>query len=40
MSDRTVLDKAYDPKPVEDRWGAFWLENGVFTADASSSRAA
>ncbi|MBM3296450.1 MAG: valine--tRNA ligase [Candidatus Aminicenantes bacterium] len=38
MNDRTILDKAYDPKPVEERWGAFWLENGVFTADAASPR--
>ncbi|MGB9006711.1 MAG: valine--tRNA ligase [Candidatus Aminicenantales bacterium] len=38
MSDKTLLDKAYDPKPVEERWGKFWLENGVFTADARSSK--
>jgi len=38
MNGRSPLEKAYDPKPVEERWGAYWLENGVFTADASSSR--
>ncbi len=37
MSHRPPLDKAYDPKPVEARWGAFWLENAVFTADASAA---
>ena len=38
MNDKTLLDKAYDPKPVEERWGKFWLENGVFIADARSSK--
>ena len=26
------LSKAYDPKDVEPRWYAFWLEHGVFAA--------
>ncbi|MCJ7612533.1 MAG: class I tRNA ligase family protein, partial [Candidatus Aminicenantes bacterium] len=38
MNDKTLLDKAYDPKPVEERWGKFWLEKGIFTADARSSK--
>jgi valyl-tRNA synthetase len=28
----TDLAKAYDPKDVEPRWYAFWLEHGVFSA--------
>ena len=27
------LDKKYDPKHVEEHWGAFWLENRLFHAD-------
>ena len=27
------LDKKYDPKQVEEHWGAFWLENQLFHAD-------
>src|SRR5271156_3737148 len=34
------LAKAYDPKDVEPRWYAFWLEHGVFAAsdDAADER--
>ncbi len=27
------LDKKYDPRQVEEHWGAFWLENRLFHAD-------
>jgi len=27
------LDKKYNPKQVEEHWGAFWLENQLFHAD-------
>jgi valyl-tRNA synthetase len=30
--DQPDLDKAYEPKAVEERWYAFWEENGVFAA--------
>ncbi|HZW36223.1 MAG: valine--tRNA ligase [Deltaproteobacteria bacterium] len=26
-------DKAYDPKGIEERWYAFWMERGLFQAD-------
>ncbi|HEY6073890.1 MAG TPA: class I tRNA ligase family protein, partial [Anaerolineales bacterium] len=26
-------DKAYDPKGIEEKWYAFWLERGLFHAD-------
>ena len=27
------IPKAYEPQSVEDKWYAFWLKNGCFTAD-------
>src|SRR6266704_6026209 len=27
------IPKAYEPRSVEDKWYAFWLKNGCFTAD-------
>jgi len=38
MSSAPVLDKSYDPKPVEDKWGQFWLDEKLFVAEAPSSR--
>jgi len=32
------LSKSYDPKKVEEKWYAFWLERDFFRADADSSR--
>lgn len=32
MEDKHSLDKAYDPKLVEDAWYAYWLEKGYFHA--------
>ncbi len=31
MKEIFVLAKAYDPEPVEEKWCAFWIEEGVFT---------
>ena len=33
MNTKDELAKAYDPKPVEDKWGKFWLDEGLFVAD-------
>ncbi len=33
------LPKAYDPKSVEEKWYAFWLEKGYFHADENSRSA-
>src|SRR5689334_12432140 len=30
------LDRPYDPREVEDRWYAFWEEQGVFEATDSA----
>jgi len=34
---RPVLEKLYDPKKVENKWYAFWMEHGLFHADETSS---
>jgi len=31
----TELSKTYDPKTVEDKWYAWWMERGYFHGDAS-----
>jgi valyl-tRNA synthetase len=35
---RELIDKAYDPKLVEQKWYPFWENKGYFVADSSSSR--
>ncbi len=30
------LDKRYEPKAVEEKWHKYWIEKGLFRADASS----
>ncbi|MDR0649065.1 MAG: valine--tRNA ligase [Synergistaceae bacterium] len=32
------LSKSYDPAPIEDKWYARWVEDGIFKADASSGK--
>jgi len=32
------LDKAYNPKPVEEKWADFWIEKKLFSPDGSSTR--
>ncbi|MEN6561736.1 MAG: valine--tRNA ligase [Acidobacteriota bacterium] len=38
MSAKDELAKAYDPKPVEERWGKFWIDEGLYVADAASDK--
>jgi valyl-tRNA synthetase len=38
MNDKRQLEKTYDPKPVEDRWTKFWLDQGLFVADPKSKK--
>jgi len=33
-----ILDKSYDPKPVEERWSRFWIEAGLFTPEVPSAK--
>lgn len=34
----TELDNAYQPKGIEEKWYAAWLERGYFSADAAGDR--
>ncbi|MBN2265367.1 MAG: valine--tRNA ligase [Candidatus Aminicenantes bacterium] len=38
MSANAELAKAYDPKPVEAKWGKFWLDEGLFVGDPKSAK--
>lgn len=38
MNTKDELAKAYDPKPVEEKWGKFWLDEGLFVADPKSPK--
>ena len=38
MSERNILDKSYDPKPVEEKWANFWIDNKLFTPEPSSDK--
>jgi len=38
MTTKDELAKAYDPKPVEEKWGKFWLDEGLFTGDPKSPK--
>ncbi len=38
MMPKDELSKAYDPKPVEEKWGKFWLDEGLFVADPHSPK--
>ncbi|RLE03278.1 MAG: valine--tRNA ligase [Candidatus Aminicenantes bacterium] len=38
MNKKPMLPKAYDPKPVEDKWANFWIKEGLFRAEASSKK--
>lgn len=35
---KKILDKVYDPKNVENKWYARWMEQGLFHADASNPK--
>ena len=34
------LSKAYEPQLVEDKWYAWWIDQGLFQADPASSKPA
>jgi valyl-tRNA synthetase len=37
-NNKKILDKAYDPKPVEERWSKFWLEENINSPEVPSSK--
>lgn len=38
MKEKTVLDKSYDPKPIEEKWSYYWIDKKIFTPDVSSEK--
>jgi valyl-tRNA synthetase len=38
MEKKQILEKAYDPKPVEEKWSKFWIDEKLFTPEAPSSK--
>ena len=38
MRKKQILEKVYDPKPVEEKWSRFWIEESLFVAEAPSSK--
>jgi len=37
MKKKQILEKAYDPSPVEEKWSDFWINQGLFTPRVSAS---
>ncbi len=33
-----LIEGAYDPKPIEDKWYSWWLDKGLFHADVKSNK--
>jgi len=38
MKRKKILEKSYDPKPVEEKWSKFWIDESIFTPDVPSAR--
>jgi valyl-tRNA synthetase len=36
MMRKQILEKAYDPKPVEEKWLKFWIDEGLFVPQGPS----
>jgi valyl-tRNA synthetase len=36
--EKRILDKSYDPKPVEEKWSRFWIEEGLFSPEVPSTK--
>ncbi len=37
-SEKTILDKNYDPAPIEDKWYGKWTDDELFKADTASCK--
>jgi valyl-tRNA synthetase len=37
MKKKNILEKVYDPKPVEEKWSKFWVDEGLFVPRVPSS---
>jgi len=38
MNEKRQLERTYDPRPIEKKWSRFWLDEGLFVAEAASPR--
>ena len=38
MKNKNILEKAYDPKPVEEKWYDFWIDEGLFVPELPSQK--
>ncbi|NIO49022.1 MAG: valine--tRNA ligase [Candidatus Aminicenantes bacterium] len=38
MKKKHILEKVYDPKPVEEKWSKFWIDEGLFVPRIPSSK--
>jgi len=38
MKGKKVLEKSYEPKPVEEKWSKFWIKENIFTPQVSSEK--
>ncbi len=38
MKKKLILEKVYDPKPVEEKWSKFWIDEGLFIPQVPSSK--
>jgi len=38
MKKKLILEKVYDPKPVEEKWSKFWIDEGLFAPRTPSPK--
>jgi len=38
MKNKRILEKAYDPTPVEEKWSTYWIDEGLFAPELPSSK--
>ncbi len=38
MKNKRILEKTYDPTPVEEKWYSYWIDEGLFAPDLPSSK--
>ena len=38
MKNKRILEKAYDPTPVEEKWSTYWIDEGLFIPEVPSSK--
>jgi valyl-tRNA synthetase len=38
MKNKRILEKTYDPTPVEEKWSTYWIDEGLFIPELPSSK--